>query len=692
MCLSLCAPQNLEKSVSSLMPPPWQYQQWPTSMQQTKKVTLTLDSSWASQSWLHIPHTVPRLELCAAVLAVELADLITDELDTDIHKVTFYTDSRIILGYINNTSRRFYVYVANRVARIRKSTNPEQWRFVSTEHYPADHGTRSVPAAMLKDTIWLKGPAFLSRDTCSQPETFELIDPDADIDIRPQVKAFITKASDGELGSHRFERFSSWKALSRAMAKLIHKVRSCTKSQPSKIDELTQAKLVLIRNAQHNVFAKEMKSLSKGGTVSKSSPLRKLSPIVDTDGLLRVGGRITLAGVPWEEKHPIIVPKKHHIATLLVRHYHEQVAHQGRHLTEGAVRSAGLWLIGGKRLVSSILRKCVTCIKLRGRMEEQKISNLPAERLNPGPPFTNVGVDVFGPWTISSRRTRGGIAENKRWAVIFTCLVTRAVHIEVIESLSSSSFINALRRFTAVRGPVRLFRSDQGTNFVGACKELQIKSEDHELTAYLQDQSSTWMFNPPHSSHMGGVWERMIGVAHRILDALLIQTNTPHLSHEVLVTLMSEVMAIMNTRPLVPVSSDPDMPTVLTPAMLLTQKVEPVSPPPGEYDLKDLYNKQWKQVQSLADTFWKRWRQEYLVSLQPRRKWHEEKPNLREGDVVLLKDAQVKRNKWPVGVVVNTIPSKDSKVRKVEVKVVKQGIQKVYSRPVSEVVLLVKGE
>ncbi|XP_076832060.1 uncharacterized protein LOC143477359 [Brachyhypopomus gauderio] len=641
----------------------------------------------------HPPHTIPRLELCAAVLATEMAELIIDELDIDIHKITFYTDSRIVLGYIHNTSRRFYVYVANRVARIRRSTSPEQWQFVSTEHNPADHGTRSVPAAVLKDTSWLKGPAFLSRDTYSQPEAFDLIDPDADKDIRPQqVTAFTVKVSEGGLGSHRFERFSSWKTLSRALAKLIHKVRSCLKCLDSKTDALTQAKLIIIRNAQHDAFAEEFKHVSRGDVLPKSSPLRKLNPVVDADGLLRLGGRISLADIPWEEKHPIIVPKKHHIATLLVRHYHEQVAHQGRHLTEGAVRSAGLWLIGGKRLVSNIIRKCVICNKLRGRMEEQNMSNLPAERLNPGPPFTNVGVDVFGPWIISARRTRGGIAENKRWAVIFTCLVSRAVHIEVLESLSSSSFVSALRRFTAVRGPVHLFRSDRGTNFVGACKELKINSEDPKLTTYLQDRGSTWTFNPPHSSHMGGVWERMIGVARRILDALLLKTKTLHLTHEVLVTLMSEVMAIMNARPLVPVSSDPDMPTVLSPAMLLTQKIDPVSPPPGEYNLKDLYSKQWKQVQALADAFWKRWRQEYLTSLQPRRKWHVDKPNLSEGDVVLLKDTQVKRNEWPVGVVVNAIPSKDSKVRKVDIRVVRQGNQKVYSRPVSEVILLIKGE
>lgn len=372
---------------------------------------------------------------------------------------------------------------------------------------------------------------------------------------------------------------------------------------------------------------------------------------------------------------------------MLVRHFHEQVAHQGRHFTEGAVRTAGLWITGSKRLVSSVIHKCVTCKRLRGKLEEQKMADLPLDRLTMNPPFTNVGFDVFRPWAILSRRTRGGHVENKCWAVMFTCLSTRAVYIEVIETMSSSSFINALRRFTAIRGPVKRLRSGRGTNFVGACKELQINSEDPELKAYLQEKSCTWTFNPPHSSHMGGVLERMIGVARRILDAMLLKENC-RLSHEVLVTLMAEVMAIMNARPLVPVSSDPGMPAVLTPAILLTQKIDPVSAPLGNMDLKDLYSKQWRQVQSLAETFWRRWKQEYLETLQIRKKWKSERPNLQVGDVVLLKDTQVKRNEWPTGVIVETFPSHAGRIRKVNVKIMRQGTPKVYSRPVSEVVLL----
>lgn len=151
---------------------------------------------------------------------------------------------------------------------------------------------------------------------------------------------------------------------------------------------------------------------------------------------------------------------------------------------------------------------------------------------------------------------------------------------------------------------------------------------------------------------------------------------------------MSEVMAIMNARPLIPISSDPDTFEVLSPSMLLTQKASTVPAPLGDFDIKDLYKKEWRKVQCLADAFWTSWKRDYLATLQVRRKWTEEKQNLREGDVVLLKDSNVKRNDWPIGLIVKTMASSDDRVRKVEVKIVKEGVAKVYLRPISEVVLL----
>ncbi|XP_041420360.1 uncharacterized protein LOC121394190 isoform X2 [Xenopus laevis] len=321
------------------------------------------------------------------------------------------------------------------------------------------------------------------------------------------------------------------------------------------------------------------------------------------------------------------------------------------------------------------------------------MADLPPDRLRTDPPFTHIGLDVFGPWTVCSRRTRGGSADSKRWAVLFTCLNIRAIHIEVIESMDTSSFINSFRRFFAIRGQVKTIRSDRGTNFVGACRELGISSNLNyeEIESFLSKQEVCWIFNPPHASHMGGVWERMIGVARRILDSMLLQLPSK-LSHEVLITLMAEVTAIVNSSPLTPVSSDPEDPQILTPATLLTQKFASYPVPSGNFDGKDLYKRQWRQVQSLAKVFWDRWRKQYLSTLQVRRKWQSDRPNINTGDLVLLKDQHTKRNEWPMGRVTKTFPDKDGKVRKVEIKIARDGSSTLFFRPVTELILLLQSE
>lgn len=251
------------------------------------------------------------------------------------------------------------------------------------------------------------------------------------------------------------------------------------------------------------------------------------------------------------------------------------------------MRAAGYWIVGGKRLVSSVIHNCVKCKKLRGSFQLQLMADLPRARVEEAPPFTYVGVDVFGPWEITSRKTRGGLANSKRWAVLFTCLSIRAVHIEVVDEMSSSAFINALRRFTAVRGKVAEFRSERGTNFVGAVEDLGFRAinvEDRSVKDFLVSNEIVWKFNPPHSSHMGGAWERMIGLSRRILESRLMDVK--NLTHDVLVTFLSEACAIINSRPLVPVSIDPDAPEILTPSMVLTQKPEVDRQAVGDLDVK----------------------------------------------------------------------------------------------------------
>lgn len=216
--------------------------------------------------------------------------------------------------------------------------------------------------------------------------------------------------------------------------------------------------------------------------------------------------------------------------------------------------------------------------------------------------------------------------------------------------------------------------------------------QEPSVRKYLSGEGCSWVFNPPHASHMGGAWERMIGVSRRILDSMLQQISPSRLTHDVLSTLMAEVTGIVNSRPLVPISTDPDSPFLLTPAMLLTQKGHTLLPPPGDFKETNLHRQQWRRVQHLANTFWNRWRREYLSTLQSRSKWQEEQRNLREGDVVLLKDAQSKRNEWPMALVTKTFPSSDKRVRTVELRVARNGTIKTFLRPISETVLLMPTE
>ena len=204
-------------------------------------------------------------------------------------------------------------------------------------------------------------------------------------------------------------------------------------------------------------------------------------------------------------KHPVILPRKHHMTELIIRHCHEQTAHQGRGMTLNQIRQNGFWLIGGSSRVSKYIRSCVICNRLRRPTLTQKMSDLPTDRLTPESPFTFSGMDCFGPWLIKEGRK-----ELKRYGLLFTCMASRAVHIETLNSMNTDSFIQAYRRFVAIRGPVRQLRCDRGTNFVGAASEFQRawKEMDHaKVQNILLNDGCDYVefkFNVPSASHMGG--------------------------------------------------------------------------------------------------------------------------------------------------------------------------------------------
>ncbi|XP_048734152.2 uncharacterized protein LOC125650167 [Ostrea edulis] len=644
-------------------------------------------------------HTIPRLELCAAVLATEIGDIIGQNLDIPMENVKYFTDSKVVLGYLNNNTRRFYTYVSNRVAIIHGRSHPEQWRYISTSRNPADVGTRGVPSVKeLIEGIWIQGPPLSENDDdhqCARPGSFQLFDPDSDCEVRPCIKT--TKNSTEELSRQmlsKFEKFSSWQRLISAITVLKRAGRAFKeKFVPSLREMWEQTREFIIKMVQRDAYSPEIQCLQQHRPLPKESPLIHLNPYLDDSRLLRVGGRLNQSDLPVELKNPVLLPKKSYLSRLLVSHYHEEVKHQGRLFTEATIRSNGYWIAGAKRLVSSVINHCVTCKRLRGKIQEQIMGNLPFERTSTGPPFSIVGVDAFGPWEVVARKTRGGLAHRKRWAILFTCMAIRAVHIEIVDEMSSSAFINALRRFVCIRGSVKEFCSDRGTNFVGALDALRVDGvyvEQGQVQDFLHKSGTIWKFNPPHASHIGGSWERMIGMARKILDAMLLQ-HKGQLTHEVLHTFMYEVSAIINSRPVTPISTDPDNPVIISPAMLLTQKTgfDPI--PDLDDDIKNLYTTGWKRVCMLSNMFWKRWKGEYLSCLQARRKWNQQRENLKPGNVVLVRDSTTRRNQWPLALILRVFPSKDDgNVRAVEVRMVKDGKPTNLVRPISELILLLR--
>lgn len=630
--------------------------------------------------------SVPRLELQGAVLSARADVMLREQLQIELLESSFWVDSEIVLRYIHNESRRFQVYVANRVGEIQRLTEPRQWKHVPGDENPADVITRGIDSSELVRSNWFTGPHFLSQ----YKESWETVESqvilnDGDPEVK-RVKVMLTDRSEAsQTEEHPLDKlinhYSDWHRLKRALCWLLRFRRSRGK----KIDvndvistsEMQNAELILLKHEQAKYFPDEVESLSRKKSLSKSSHIRDLLPIMDSNHLLRVGGRIKHAFLEFENKHPVILSHKSVIAGLIARDVHE-TAHMGIEWSLSRLRCK-YWVTRARVLLRRIKGQCIVCRKLYAAPCAQKMANLPPERLvQGGHPFSVVGTDCFGPYMVKLGRS-----EVKRYGCLFTCFATRAIHIEVLDSMDTDSMINALRRFIARRGTPSKVYSDSGSNYIGCKNELSRslnQLEKSKLHNFCLKQDIEWVFNPPCAPHWGGVFERMVQTIKRILLATM--TNT-RLSDEMLNTLMCEVENLINSRPITKVSNDACDPSALSPSHLLILRGSP-SPLPGAFCVADMYRRRWKHVQHLVDVFWSRWLKEYIPMLQKASKWHEIQTNLKVNDLVLVADENTPRSLWPLGIVVDVRVSKDGLVRAVRVKTKHSELV----RPVTKIVLI----
>ena len=629
--------------------------------------------------------TIFRLELTAAALLIRLLLSGKGELRLDIDSVYYWTDSSAVLSCINSPHSRFNVFVSNRIGLILTHSLAEQWRHVPSELNPSDVGSRGItPSEISKLRFWTQGPDFLHE--ADQEKWPKIFDPVKESSI-PDVALLIPDHNvmlctfDSEFLHNLFNRWSSLDKLKRTIAwarRFVHFIASkrgkptpCTGALT--VDELQVAEHVLFQLVQIDV------GLVASNKSCPSIKTSNLKPFL-VEGTLRVGGRIRHSHLPFEIKHPIILPKRHPVTTLVIRHFHLEYGHCGPLTLRSKLRNAGIWIIDALSACSSFYQRCVPCMREEVKPLTQQMADLPPERVRVSFPFEAIGIDLIGPMWVKAGRRR-----VKRWILIAVCCATRAVHLEIVFDSSTDAFINALCRLIARRGKPNDAFSDNARNFLGAEVDLGVAEKfESEINAFAVRKGIRWRFHPPKASSHAGHYERLIRSTRKALRGFSLEPGyhpvSTELSEDNLSTFLCQVEAILNDRPISPSPTHAGDEDALTPSQILLLKPNPCE----KLEVRENLCKSYHQAQEAADIFWDQWSRNYLTELQKRQKCIAPTRNLQCGDLVLMAGENLPRRSWPLARVVRVIVDDDQLVRKVELQT-KGGLK---LRPVNKLCLL----
>lgn len=458
--------------------------------------------------------------------------------------------------------------------------------------------------------------------------------------------------------------------------------------------EYREAMDLWIHYAQASGLQNELEYLQGDTTQEKPSKLLPLQPFVDPNGILRVGGRLQAALLPGEQIQPPILPKMTEAVEVYVLSLHRRNTHAGPETLLHIIRQ-NFWLLGGRREVKRIIRKCL-CYRLRASKFHQSVAPLPEVRLRPSNGFETVGLDYAGPFIVSEA-IDGKERAIKVWVLLITCLTTRAVHFEIVYAMDISSFINAFRRFIARRGYCRLVYCDNAPTFKKADREFKklfqaLTFEEAQRQLANVPHAIEFRYSPPKSPHYGGVWERLVGSMKKALKASLGR-KIPDFDQFQTEVAMAE--SLINSRPLTVVSEDIKDALPITPAhLLLGRGLQTIPDDLLQGGQQDEVLTLWQQRQELSASFWKRWKREYLSTLQSFNKWLDPGMEPTLGEVVLLDEpiklnyirrldgylpTVAKDNKmfWQLAKIIKLHMGRDGRVRSVEVKL---GSGKVFRR------------
>lgn len=626
--------------------------------------------------------SIPRMELLAAVLGVKLLIAITTALNVALHTATLWSDSLNVLCWIRNQSRCFKPFVGNRVGYIHEHTLPSQWRYVPTSINPADILSRGTSVSSLANSEWQHGPEFLRMDEEHHPEQPSVLTQTEASEIKPQKRNQMTFVGVSQPDLRwRLDptRFSDFKRLCRITAWVYRFIHNCRSEKDKQrigeldVDELHDAEVKLVSDAQKDAFP-EYQMLTSGKEIPPSSKLCRLQPFLDEGGLMRSTGRLKYAEtLPYDTRCPIILPRRHWTTKLVVKLHHEQNCHSGTNQTLASLTSR-FWVVHAREEIREWENECAKCRRNKVKPALQVMAQLPSVRVCAAKAFEQIAVDFAGPFlTVQGR----GKIRQKRYLCLFTCLAVRAVHLEMAYGLDTDSFLRAFYRMTDRRGTPKLILSDNGTNFVGASKELRQLCTNPAVQASLASKGIDWKFNPPHAPHFGGVHESLIKSAKRAIYQILSASDV---TDEELMSSFTGAEALLNSRPLTYQTSHEGDDVPLTPNHFLTGQMGGKFA--AQLDKTSSHpSKRWRRVQELQRHFWRRWMREWLPSLNVRQKWFSPQRDLQVNDVVVLVSPDSPRGSWPLGKVVKVYPGKDGHVRVLDVQV----DNSVLTRPVTKV-------
>ncbi|RLU25950.1 hypothetical protein DMN91_002113 [Ooceraea biroi] len=381
--------------------------------------------------------TIPRLELCGAVLLIRLFLEVNDVLNVPTVRATFWTDSTIVLHWINTSPHLLKTYVANRVAEIQGVADAGSWRHVKSEENPADALSRGqMPHAFLQNQLWLSGPPWLMNDEGGWPSRVTQT-----VDV-PELRKNVCLATSNS----NFDILTRYESYHKLLRVVAHCLRFMTKNKhtgPLRAEEIDEAEIHVLRILQSICFQEEIANLKHNGVPGKGK-LANLNPFIDDKGLIRVSGRLRKSDLDFARKHPILLPNRHRVTDNIIREAHIRYYHAGIQTTLSVVRQR-FWLLDGRNQVRKIVRNCTRCFRYNAIPVDYKMGDLPQSRVCQATPFASTGIDFCGPFYVKEKKHRN-CGRVKVYVCVFVCMTVKALHLEVVSNLTTDGFLAAFYR------------------------------------------------------------------------------------------------------------------------------------------------------------------------------------------------------------------------------------------------------